>query len=91
MTVENIQRAVAAASTANSMEETAVEDLLRIPTHHLLPIFLMAFILLILLAAILYDCKADRDRCRKRSGSESDKTGVYLYDGETGESRIYTE
>ncbi|KAM3729156.1 Molybdopterin molybdenumtransferase [Dirofilaria immitis] len=73
-------------------EKSMTEELFKIPiTHHLLPICLMAFILLTLLLACLYDCKINRDCCRKRSGSGSQwtpKTGIYLYDGETGESRI---
>uniref|UniRef100_A0A0R3RJ23 Uncharacterized protein n=1 Tax=Elaeophora elaphi TaxID=1147741 RepID=A0A0R3RJ23_9BILA len=73
-------------------EKSTVEELFEIPiTHHLLPICLMALVLLTLLLACLYDCKVHRDCCRKRSESGSPwiaKSGIYLYDGETGESRV---
>ncbi|EFO26370.1 hypothetical protein LOAG_02120, partial [Loa loa] len=73
-------------------QKSMIEELFEIPmTHHLLPICLMALVLLALLLACLYDCKVNRDCCRKRSGSGPPwvpKTGIYLYDGETGETRV---
>uniref|UniRef100_A0A8R1XTY1 Uncharacterized protein n=2 Tax=Onchocerca TaxID=6281 RepID=A0A8R1XTY1_ONCVO len=59
--------------------------------HHLLPICLMAFVLLTLFLACLHDCKVNRDCCRNRSESgslEASKTSIFLYDGDTGESRV---
>ncbi|VDM99042.1 unnamed protein product [Thelazia callipaeda] len=80
--------------TTNSVvaQENSINELFKIPlTHHLLPILLMIVVLLTLLLACFYDCKVNRDCYRTSSGSVSantaDKTGIYLYDGETGESR----
>ncbi|KAL3989863.1 hypothetical protein ACH3XW_29335 [Acanthocheilonema viteae] len=92
MSLDEAQKTTTFTITPAVDQKNTVEELFEIPiTHHLLPICLMALILLTLLLACLYDCKVNRDCCRKRSESGSPwatKTGIYLYDGETGESRV---
>lgn len=92
--LDNLGKTMTPPATADVIEKSAVGELLALPlNHHLLPILLMAFILLTLLLACLYDCKVNRERnyCRKNLESETkeaDKTNVYLYNGETGESSL---
>ncbi|CAG9533802.1 unnamed protein product [Cercopithifilaria johnstoni] len=92
MSLDKIMKATIFIITPTVAQKSTVEELFEIPiTHHLLPICLMALVLLTLLLACLYDCKVNRDCCRKCSGSGSSwaaKTGIHLYDGETGESRV---
>ncbi|KHN80837.1 hypothetical protein Tcan_03816 [Toxocara canis] len=73
-------------------DEVEDEGLFEIPiAHHLVPVVIMGFILLLLLLACLYDCKINRDCFRKRSDSIESNTAkppsIYLYNGETGETR----
>ncbi|KAK6111955.1 hypothetical protein QQG55_45730 [Brugia pahangi] len=93
MSMDNVKKKTTMFTiTSATTQKSTTEELFEIPiTHHLLPICLMALILLTLLLACLYDCKINRDCCRKRSESGLPwfaKTGIYLYDDETGESRV---
>ncbi|VDM22655.1 unnamed protein product [Wuchereria bancrofti] len=95
MSLDNVKKKTTMFTiTSATTQKSTTEELFEIPItslDNLLPICLMALILLTLLLACLYDCKVNRDCCRKRSESGLPwvaKSGIYLYDGETGESRV---